>query len=291
LKVVIASNPPIRQPACARPRNLGRTKLPINSRTGSDLNSTSAKGDRDIIAGFGELYAPLVSSEMAIPGINSLEAQLALRGEYYGDFGSTVNPKTGLASRPVPDWVLLRASYSTGFRAPSLVQSSTGSLTFSQELQDTRRFEVTGAPEDESQSIQILSGGNPNLDAEDSENFSAGFVLTPPVVPGALTLSADFFHIEIDGLVGSLDPQFILDDESDFPGFVVRAPPSAGDQALDHTTRGCEWVEGVLQILVAIFHSDRSKEAAASGESEQAAGQLGVRAKQPRRAITCRRDE
>jgi iron complex outermembrane recepter protein len=197
-----------------------------------DLNSTSAKGDRDIIAGFGELYAPLVSSKMAIPGINSLEAQFALRGEYYSNFGSTVNPKIGLAWRPVPDWLLLRASYSTGFRAPSLVQSSTGSLTFSQELQDTRRFEVTGAPEDESQSIQILSGGNPDLDAEDSDNFSAGFVLTPPVVPGGLTLSADFFHIEIDGSVASLDPQFILDHESDFPGLVVRAAPSASDQAL-----------------------------------------------------------
>ena len=90
---------------------------------------------------------------------------------------------------------------------------------------------VTGTPEDESSSVQVLFGGNPNLDAEDSENFSAGFVLTPPVVPG-LTLSADFFQIEIDGAIASLDPQFILDNEADFPGFVVRAPASASDQAL-----------------------------------------------------------
>jgi iron complex outermembrane receptor protein len=136
-----------------------------------------------------------------------------------------------LAWRPVPDWLLLRGSYSTGFRAPSLVQSSTGSLTFSQELQDTRRFEVTGAPEDESSAIQILSGGNPNLDAEDSENFSAGFVFTPPVVPG-LTLSLDYFHIKIEDAIASLDPQFILDHEEDFPGLVVRSAPSAMDQEL-----------------------------------------------------------
>ena len=196
-----------------------------------DLNSTSASGDRDIVAGSAEFYIPIVSEQMAIPAIHSLEAQFAVRGEHYSDFGSTVNPKIGLAWQPVPDWLLLRASYSTGFRAPSLVQSSTGSLTFSQELQDTTRFKVTGAPEDESQSIQILSGGNPNLDAEDSENFSAGLVFTPPMVPG-LRLSADYFRIEVDDAVASLDPQFILDNEADFPGFVVRSAPSATDQEL-----------------------------------------------------------
>jgi iron complex outermembrane recepter protein len=196
-----------------------------------DLNSTSASGDRDIIAGFAEFYAPIVSNAMAIPGIHKLEAQFALRAENYSDFGSTVNPKVGLAWQPIPDWLLVRASWSTGFRAPSLVQSSTGSVTFSQELRDTTRFAVTGAPEDESQSLQILSGGNPNLDSEDSENFSAGFVLTPPRLPG-LTLSADYFQIEIEKSIASLDPQFILDNESDFPGLVVRAPASASDIAL-----------------------------------------------------------
>jgi outer membrane receptor protein involved in Fe transport len=196
-----------------------------------DLNSTSASGDRDIVAGFAEFYAPIISNAMAIPGIHKLEAQFALRGENYSDFGSTVNPKIGLAWQPVPDWLLVRGSWSTGFRAPSLVQSSTGSLTFSQELRDTTRFAVTGAPEDESQSLQILSGGNPNLDSEDSRNFSTGFVLTPPVLPG-VTLSADYFHIEIENSIASLDPQFILDNEGDFPGLVVRAPPSAGDIAL-----------------------------------------------------------
>ena len=136
-----------------------------------DLNSTSASGDRDIVAGFAEFYAPIVSNQMAIPGIHKLEAQFAVRAENYSDFGSTVNPKIGLAWQPLPDWLLVRASWSTGFRAPSLVQSSTGSLTFSQELRDTRRFEVTGLPEDESSALQILSGGNPDLDSEDSREF------------------------------------------------------------------------------------------------------------------------
>jgi outer membrane receptor protein involved in Fe transport len=104
-------------------------------------------------------------------------------------------------------------------------------LTFSQELRDASRFVVTGAPEDESSPLQVLSGGNPDLDPEDSENFSAGFVFTPPIVPG-LTLSVDFFRVDVEQSIASLDPQFILDNEADFPGFVVRAPPSASDREL-----------------------------------------------------------
>ena len=196
-----------------------------------DLNSTSASGNRDVISGFGEVLIPIVSPAMEVPLFNNLEVQAAFRAENYSDFGSIVNPKVGVAWRPIADWLLLRGSYGTGFRAPSLVQLFTGSLTFSQELRDARRFVVTGAPEDESSPLQVLSGGNPDLDAEDSENFSAGFVFTPPIVPG-LFLSVDFFRVDVEHSISSLDPQFILDNEANFPGFVVRSPPSASDMEL-----------------------------------------------------------
>ncbi len=196
-----------------------------------DVNTTSAGGDRDVLSGYGELFVPLIARDMEIPAVSSLELQLALRGEHYSDFGATVNPKIALGWRPAGDWLLLRGSYSHGFRAPALVQLFAGSLTFSQELQDTRRFLVTGDPIDESSPLQVLAGGNPNLDPETSRNYSAGFVLSPQFVPG-LSLSADFFRIEVEEAIASLDPQFILDNEADFPGLVQRAPPSAGDQML-----------------------------------------------------------
>jgi outer membrane cobalamin receptor len=50
---------------------------------------------------------------MNIPGVNRLEAQFAVRAENYSDFGSTVNPKIGFAWSPIPDWLLVRGSYST----------------------------------------------------------------------------------------------------------------------------------------------------------------------------------
>ena len=156
-----------------------------------DLNCTSTSGDRDIIAGFAEFYAPIVSNPMAIPGIHKLEAVRGSCGEVQRlrfDRESKNWPglaaHSGLAPRPR----LVEHRFSRSFTRPIIH----GLATFSQVLQDTRRFEVTGLPEDESIALQILSGGR-DLDAEDSENFSARFALTPPIVPG-LTLSADFFH-------------------------------------------------------------------------------------------------
>ena len=75
-----------------------------------DLNSTSASGDRDIIAGFAEFYAAdHFERDGDSRGSTNCEAQFAVRAENYSDFGSTVNPKIGFAWRPVPDWLLVRA--------------------------------------------------------------------------------------------------------------------------------------------------------------------------------------
>lgn len=196
-----------------------------------DVNATSASGGRDVFSGYGEILIPVFSPDFAAPGFTSLEIQAAFRAENSSDFGATVKPKVAVAWRPVKDWVLLRGSYGQGFRAPSLVQLFTGAVTFSQELGDAARFASTGADEDASSPLQVIAGGNPDLEPEESENFSAGFVLTPPIVPG-LSLALDFFRIEVEGAIATLDPQFILDNEGDFPGFVQRAPPTEADRAL-----------------------------------------------------------
>ena len=181
-----------------------------------DLNSTSASGDRDIIAGFAEFYA----ADRFEPDGNFRDQQAGsadrgargklqrLRFDRKSEIRARLAPHPRLAPAPRLLQHRLPRSFSRAIihRFTHLFAGAAGHP----------RFVVTGAPEDESQSIQILSGGNPNLDAEDSENISAGIVLTPPVVPG-LTLSADYFHIKMENSIASLDPQFILDNEADFP--------------------------------------------------------------------------
>ena len=49
----------------------------------------------------------------------------------------------------------------------------------------------------------ILTGGNPNMVPEESESLTLGFVWTPAVVPG-LTLTLDYFDIEITDGIGTI---------------------------------------------------------------------------------------
>jgi len=59
--------------------------------------SPDVKGDRNVVSGYLELAVPLVSSDMGIPLVESLDLQLALRYEDYSDVGSVTNPKAAMA--------------------------------------------------------------------------------------------------------------------------------------------------------------------------------------------------
>jgi len=80
--------------------------------------ATQANGSRDSLAFFGEL---------AIPVLEDLEVQLAVRHEDYSDFGTTTDPKVSFLWAPTED-LSLRGSYGTAFRAPSLHQIGLGRL-------------------------------------------------------------------------------------------------------------------------------------------------------------------
>jgi outer membrane receptor protein involved in Fe transport len=65
--------------------------------------------------------------------------------------------------------------------------------------------------EAESEFFQARVGGNPNLDPEESDTVSFGFILNPDFLP-ALTLSVDYFDIEISGAIAEPSAQFIMDE-------------------------------------------------------------------------------
>ena len=68
------------------------------------------QGDRDIWA---------VAVEFAFPVLKNLELGAALRYDDYSDVGNTTNPKFTIRYTPI-EQLLLRASYNTGFTAPTL---------------------------------------------------------------------------------------------------------------------------------------------------------------------------
>ncbi|MGE5105711.1 MAG: TonB-dependent receptor [Betaproteobacteria bacterium] len=162
----------------------------------------------------GSRSAQALFVEASVPFAKGFEAQVAVRYDHYGDFGSTWNPKLALRWQPVRS-LLLRTSWSTGFRAPPLYDLYTPQeRTFLFGFKDPLRCPVTDATRDCS-GVPAVVGGNPGLQPETSEQFNAGVVWEPLA---GLSISVDYWKIAKYDLIGALAPETIFDN------FVLYAP-------------------------------------------------------------------
>ncbi|MCS3659050.1 iron complex outermembrane receptor protein [Salinibacter ruber] len=121
--------------------------------------------------------------------LEPLLISVAGRFENYSDFGSTFNWK--VASRlDATDWLSLRGTAQTGFRAPNQAQKffSKVSTTFI----NNRPFQTGIFPVNSNVGNAL---GIPDLDEETSLNLSAGLILEPFE---RFQISADYFNIQID---------------------------------------------------------------------------------------------
>ena len=177
--------------------------------------ATQANASRDNTS----LYA-----ELAIPAMENLEVQLAVRYEDYSDFGSTTNPK--VAFRWVPaDNVVVRGSYGTAFRAPSLHQLGLGRTDESPNLVDTVRCAAVGLG-CQPQEYTAVFEGNPDLGPEESDSYNLGAVFE---VSDDFNISVDYYSYEIENIIDS-DTQFVFTNFGLDPNVVVRIPTQlAGD--------------------------------------------------------------
>jgi iron complex outermembrane receptor protein len=165
----------------------------------------------------GERAAYAVFAEAVFPLLPTLNLDIAARYDHYNDFGNSTNPKVSLEFRPI-DSLLVRGSWGTGFRAPGLSDLYQSPLQSFNNAIDTRACDgnVTGfqAPFNPCNSRQYenVSGGNPNLLAEESESWSLGAVFSPI---DRLTLSLDYYNITLEDQVGTLPLQDILNIEAE----------------------------------------------------------------------------
>ena len=176
----------------------------IGFAAGAEYRSEKLKDDPDPLAQTGQILGQgitatngsrnsvAVFTELALPLTNTLEAQLALRGDNYSDFGTAVTPKVGLKFRPSSE-VVLRANWGRGFRAPTLPEISPSVATFFVQVNDP----VTGAA---NQQVSGVFAGNPNLDAEKSRSSTVGIVFEPTT---NLNFSLDWYEIKWSGIVGA----------------------------------------------------------------------------------------
>jgi outer membrane receptor protein involved in Fe transport len=176
---------------------------------------------------FGELSVPVLKD---VPFFKELTLTGSGRfSDYKGTAGKVYTYGGEVVWKPIDD-IRLRATYTRATRAPNLVELySAQGQNFTPAPSDpcstrnlatgstTRAANCTAAGRPAgydyvyTSSLETVSGGNPNLKAEKSDNWTFGGVLTPRFAPG-LSLSVDYYNIKVSRVISSVDAQTVLNN-------------------------------------------------------------------------------
>ncbi|MEX2962897.1 TonB-dependent receptor [Microbulbifer sp. TYP-18] len=188
---------------------------------------------------FAEFLAPLYDN-----GTQSIDVSLGLRWDDYSTFGNDTVYQLGLEAQ-IADGLRFRATQGQVFRAPSISELFAGQVDAFPQYSDpcgpndfsSSPFCDRVAPQQLDTQVLARQGGNPDLEAETGDTFTAGFVITPELPFGDLSITLDYWQTEMDNLISSLGVQFILDD----------CYQSGNASACDLVTRRADY--SVAQIL------------------------------------------
>ena len=177
--------------------------------------STKSSGGRQLNSAFAEL---------SLPVLDNVEVQVAGRIENYSDFGNTHNPKLAVRYQPSSS-VVLRASWGTGFRAPSLPELYQAQTSQFDTLVDTPRCSAVGLGCTPTQ-IPVNFGGNEKLKPEESESVYLGAVFEPV---NDFNIGVDYWRYNQTNVIDA-NTQFVVDNPGLYGYRVQRgAPTVAGD--------------------------------------------------------------
>lgn len=194
-----------------------------------------------------------VYGEFNFPVLATLDLTAALRWSDYSTFGNATTGKVGFRWQPIEDLVV-RGTYSQGFRAPNLGElygltqfgptisdpcGPTGVIVVdSSDGLNNRPGEAAcraqGVPdlfEQANTQITTFTGGNPDLDPEESDSWTLGLVYSPGWAENVgwarkLDVELGYYNHKIDNAIqardiqtqlnrciaaGGLDPQFCAD--------------------------------------------------------------------------------
>ena len=201
---------------------------------GADIPAQPASGKYNVDEVFGEIRIPILKET---PGFYSLEASGAVRHSRYSTSGSsTTYTITGLW-KPVRD-LLLRGSYATGFRAPSLGELFGGRSRFDLPVNDpcsniagspyqasaTVRANcaadgvpISGSYAEDPGQVPVITQGNRNLKPEKSKSFLVGAVYSPSWArsngfASAFSLELNYYDIQVNQAIAALDANVTLNN-------------------------------------------------------------------------------
>ena len=172
-------------------------------------------------------------AEFNFPLLASLDASAAIRWSDYSTFGNEPTGKIGLRWKPI-DQLAFRGTYSKGFRAPNLGElygltqfaatlvdpcGPTGTVIVAPGGPDTpleaacRAQGVPNGFEQANTQITTFTGGNPDLDPEKSDSWTAGIVHDAAWAEGfaqRLTFELTYYSHEIEKGIQARDIQALL---------------------------------------------------------------------------------
>jgi len=187
----------------------------------------------DVKEVFGEITIPILAD---VPFFKRLEVGGAVRYSDYSTVGSEISWSVR-GDWQVADFLRLRGTYGTAVRAPNLnelfaprvaaisnvidpcdtVADNGSAISLSATVQANcaaalgpllNGFDQTQI---QRQTVGNLSQGNPDLEAEKARTFTAGIALTPRGWLSGLTLTADYYHIQIRNVISQLTIGNIVD--------------------------------------------------------------------------------
>lgn len=186
--------------------------LPLPSTTAPTTGTArtpTADGSINVSEAYIEANVPLLKDmELA----KSLELDAALRYSHYDTVGGHVTTKVGVGYRPIDD-LLLRGTFSQGFRAPSLIELYTGARQTNLAGSNTDPCNggaaahpglpgCAGIPSTYNQNLYNAGtlpetlAGNANVKPETAETFSYGLAYSPSWLTG-FSLTADWYQVTI----------------------------------------------------------------------------------------------
>ena len=157
---------------------------------------------------YGDKTVKSVFAEFQIPITDKINAQAAIRHETFSDSDSATVGKIAFGY-DVTDWLLMRASASSAFRAPNLIQVNQEKISRTGTRIDALMRYVgyengvskSGTVGDYDFTIIRFAEGAEDLKPEESTNTSFGIVVEPPGAPG-LTFTYDVWEIEKENTIG-----------------------------------------------------------------------------------------
>lgn len=187
---------------------------------GASVYQTSRRAE----AAYGELRVPLWRGQAEGERDWTLAAlTLAARNDRYGDFGSANTYQGGIELRPARS-LMLRGTMATSFKPPTLLQANVNESIFAIESAQVRDPRRGNAPVTGGQWIRTV---NPDLRPETGKAYALGAVWEPTAVRGT-RLAVTGWQVRIDDMIGILLPQVVVDNEAQFPQFVIRGPSVNG---------------------------------------------------------------